>query len=323
MLLKKIVGIVSVLLANDALSSELDVYGKLNASWSRTEAAVTDKAGLNSTSVRETDYKNHASRVGVKASVTAWEIGGRSVDKLYAVVEYGMNFDGGKTKTFPLRDAYIGIEQDIWSLVVGQMNTPTKLSQGRVDVFNDVIDMNALIAGERNGDMATLGLAAGDLSFNFAVVDDASVTRGGLGQGWSTSVKWQEGNTYAAVSGDHDISNTNTLRVLAGTRAGAWSWGALWQTSRLNEPGEKYQQAVLISTAYRVNSFTYKAQWIRSDMDNTVKGFYGIKGQRARLLALGVDYRLNASLALHIYSGYAENRHNDSHTLGIGGVYQF
>lgn len=298
--------------------SNVTAYAKLNASFSVVDAPVAPDVDVHSDNTRYSRYNNHASRVGVRGGIE-----GVWLDEVFTVIEYGMNFDSGKEKTFPLRDAYIGFKEGMTSVIVGQMNTPTKLAQGSVDQFNDVLDMKSLIAGENNGDMAVATIDGGQLSLAVASVHDKSFTEGGLGRGWSTSIAWKGKEYYWSVSGDYDIKNTDSVRALIGGNYVRWMWAGLWQTSKFRRAGLEYEDAGLISAGVRYKKSLYKVQAIHSDMTDTVKGFLGVKGKGTDMISIGLDYSYSKEGVFYVYSGYVVNSDDKAYSIGLGATYQF
>ena len=101
------------------------IYGKVNVSVVNADNGSTDQWKLNS----------NASRLGVKGKT---EI----ADGLYAVykAEFEIAVDDGDTKgqTFNQRNIMAGIRGGFGTVWAGKHDSPTKLAQNKIDLFNDL-----------------------------------------------------------------------------------------------------------------------------------------------------------------------------------------
>ena len=127
-----------LLLSNGALASEkVKVYGKVNATLQSDD-----------TSERKTNVKSNASRIGVKGSV-------KIDDSLTAIykVEWQVDVADDEKDNFKARSQWVGLKGDFGSVMLGRHDTAMKLSQGKIDLFNDYnADLKNLFSGENRLD---------------------------------------------------------------------------------------------------------------------------------------------------------------------------
>ena len=118
-------------------AAAVQVYGKANVSLNHTDASNSDTLKLNS----------NASRIGVKGSYEISE-GLKAIYKF----EYETFIDDGEGsgKTFKQRNIYAGFQGGFGTIIAGKHDTPTKLAQGKIDLFNDLpnADIKNVIQGE-------------------------------------------------------------------------------------------------------------------------------------------------------------------------------
>ncbi|MDC1145265.1 porin, partial [Porticoccaceae bacterium] len=156
------------------------VYGKVNASMVSADDGSSDQWKLNS----------NASRVGVKGKT-------KISDGLYAIykAEFEMCIDDGdcKGQTFSQRNIMAGLKGDFGTIWAGKHDSPTKLAQNKIDLFNDLEgDIKNTFEGEnrvsnivayttpnRNGFSATLAMIPAEgADFDQDGQDDTGLTDG-------------------------------------------------------------------------------------------------------------------------------------------------
>lgn len=138
-----------------ALADGPTLYGKINVSLE----SVEDELGMDSdlawpfdpaaTAAEGWVVRDNASRVGIKGSA---ETGVDGLKGLY-LAEFGLEADGASGGTadtvFEQRNIYVGLNGGFGTLLLGNLDTPTKTAQGQVDQFNDTaVDMGNHVAGE-------------------------------------------------------------------------------------------------------------------------------------------------------------------------------
>ena len=270
------------------------IYGKVNVSVVNADNGATDTWQLNS----------NASRLGVKGKT---EI----ADGLYAVykAEFEMCVDDGdcKGQTFTQRNIMGGIKGSFGTLWAGKHDSPTKLAQNKIDLFNDLEgDIKNTFEGENrvsnivaytspkiNGFSTTVAMIPGE----GADVDGDGQDDTGLTDGISYSLSYSMDNLYIAVAGDQDVDSQDLLRIVAQYKMDALKLGVMYQQNEDNL-GTKDESGFFLSAAYKLDKkTTLKAQY------GSIED--GADGDEEKTLSLGADYKLAKGTKLYVF--YTDN----------------
>jgi len=293
------------------------IYGKVNVSVVNADNGSADQWKLNS----------NASRLGVKGKT---EI----ADGLYAVykAEFEIAVDDGDTKgqTFNQRNIMAGIRGGFGTVWAGKHDSPTKLAQNKIDLFNDLEgDIKNTFEGENrvsnivaytsptiNGFATTVAMMPGE----GADVDGDGNDDTGLTDGISYSVSYTKDNLYIAVAGDQDVDSQDLMRIVAQYKIDALKLGVMYQQNEDNL-GTKDESGFFVSAAYKLDSkTTLKAQYgsIEDDAD----------GDKEDSLSLGADYKLAKGTKLYVF--YTDNTDSsvgeadtDATAYGLGMEHKF
>ena len=270
------------------------IYGKVNISAVNADNGADDTWKLNS----------NASRLGVKGKT---EI----ADGLYAIykAEFEMCVDDGdcKGQTFTQRNIMGGIKGSFGTVWAGKHDSPTKLAQNKIDLFNDLEgDIKNTFEGENrvsnivaytspkiNGFSTTVAMIPGE----GADVDGDGQDDTGLTDGISYSLSYSMDNLYIAVAGDQDVDSQDLLRIVAQYKMDALKLGVMYQQNEDNL-GTKDESGFFLSAAYKLDKkTTLKAQYgsIEDDAD----------GDEEETLSLGADYKLAKGTKLYVF--YTDN----------------
>ena len=294
-----------------------DIYGKINVSIVNADTGTDDTYKLNS----------NASRLGVKGKT---EI----ADGLYAVykAEFEMCVDDGdcKGQTFTQRNIMGGIKGSFGTVWAGKHDTPTKLAQNKIDLFNDLEgDIKSTFEGENrasnivaytsptmNGFSTTVAMIPGE----GADVDGDGKDDTGLTDGTSYSVSYTMNNLYVAIAGDQDVDSQDLIRLVAQYKMDALKVGVMYQQNEDNL-GTKDESGFFVSAAYQLDEkTTLKAQYgsIEDDAD----------GDEEETLSLGGDYKLAKSTKVYVF--YTDNTDSsvgkedkEDSTFGLGMEHKF
>ena len=294
-----------------------DIYGKINVSIVNADTGTDDTYKLNS----------NASRLGVKGKT---EI----ADGLYAVykAEFEMCVDDGdcKVQTFTQRNIMGGIKGSFGTVWAGKHDTPTKLAQNKIDLFNDLEgDIKSTFEGENrvsnivaytsptmNGFSTTVAMIPGE----GADVDGDGKDDTGLTDGTSYSVSYTMNNLYVAIAGDQDVDSQDLIRLVAQYKMDALKVGVMYQQNEDNL-GTKDESGFFVSAAYQLDEkTTLKAQYgsIEDDAD----------GDEEETLSLGGDYKLAKSTKVYVF--YTDNTDSsvgkedkEDSTFGLGMEHKF
>ena len=293
------------------------IYGKVNVSVVNADNGSADQWKLNS----------NASRLGVKGKT---EI----ADGLYAVykAEFEIAVDDGDTKgqTFNQRNIMAGIRGGFGTVWAGKHDSPTKLAQNKIDLFNDLEgDIKNTFEGENrvsnivaytspniNGFATTVAMMPGE----GADLDGDGNDDTGLTDGISYSVSYTKDNLYIAVAGDQDVDSQDLMRIVAQYKIDALKLGVMYQQNEDNL-GTKDESGFFVSAAYKLDSkTTFKAQYgsIEDDAD----------GDKEDSLSLGADYKLAKGTKLYVF--YTDNTDSsvgeadsDTTAYGLGMEHKF
>ena len=294
-----------------------DIYGKINVSIVNADTGSDDTYKLNS----------NASRLGVKGKT---EI----ADGLYAVykAEFEMCVDDGdcKGQTFTQRNIMGGIKGSFGTVWAGKHDTPTKLAQNKIDLFNDLEgDIKSTFEGENrvsnivaytsptmNGFSTTVAMIPGE----GADVDGDGKDDTGLTDGTSYSVSYTMNNLYVAIAGDQDVDSQDLIRLVAQYKMDALKVGVMYQQNEDNL-GTKDESGFFVSAAYQLDEkTTLKAQYgsIEDDAD----------GDEEETLSLGADYKLAKGTKVYVF--YTDNTDSsvgkedkEDSTFGLGMEHKF
>jgi predicted porin len=288
------------------------VYGKINAA-----ILSTDNKGIS-----DTYLESHASRLGFKGK-TAVDHGMSVIYKL----EYEVNpteknaSKAGATDTtiFKQRNAIVGLQTAAGTIMMGTHDTPMKLAQGKIDLFNDLTygDIKNVLEGEvRANDivMYTSPTFKG-LALNAAVTQDEDATTKDDGSSVSVTYKGIK-NLYLAAAVDSEVSKTDATRLVAQYKFNDLTIGALLNSSETaNTPGSKDESTTVVSAAYKVNNWKVKAQFASGDE----------KSKGLEQVAFGVDYKLGKKSKVYFYSASLKNDDNstDKSANGLGIEHKF
>ncbi|MDK1023546.1 MAG: porin [Gammaproteobacteria bacterium] len=308
---KQLTLIVLLVISNaaSAIGLNTNLYGKINISRDFLEE-------------RNNDWISNASRIGVKGNYPISE----TLRIVYQLEQELDPIHGGTTRDTLLstRNSFVGFKSNMGRLIFGTHDSPLKMAQGKVDQFNDKLgDIRNGIVGEvraTDSYMYNSPRFGAGFQFNAMYVDSDSQ----FDSSQSYSLTYQRDNLYLAAAYDADMRKNNrsaaktrvfdSYRAVAQYTLGNLKLGALFQSSDLqNIQGVKRQEAIIISGAYKYQSFTFRAQWSDSD----------IKVEDLQRLSLGADYRLNKRMKLYI-NGYHRKVKSDSlGAIEVGGEYKF
>ena len=280
--------------ANGPIDGKL--YGKVNVSVVNSDSGSDDTWKLNS----------NASRIGLKGSTQVSE--GLTV---FYKTEFQVDVDGDSDEVFKQRNIYAGLKGQYGSLLAGKNDTPTKLAQKKIDLFNDLEgDIKKTFAGENrmSNIVAYTTPKYGNFSATYAVMP-SEADNGGLSDATSYSVNYSKGDLYVAVAGDSNVKGADLLRVVSQYKVDAWQLGLMYQENdTTNESG------YFASAAYKIDNITYKAQYGSNENDTD--------GSDKTTLSLGADFKLAKNTKSFVF--FTDNEDSSStKTFGLGLEHKF
>ena len=208
-------------------------------------------------------------------------------------------------------------------MLAGKHDSPTKLAQKKIDLFNDLEgDIKNTFEGENrlsnivaystpkvSGLQATLAMIPGE----------DTATDNGLADGLSYSLSYSANDLYIAIAGDQDIDSQDLLRIVSQYKMDALKLGFMYQQNEKND-GSLDESGYFISAAYKVDQLTYKAQFGTVENDVT--------GDEEQTFSLGADYKLGKKTKAFVF--YTDNSDSivsgadkDETSFGLGLEHKF
>lgn len=279
---------VSMALAATA-QAESQFYGKMNVATVYND--TTEKAAVES----------YASRLGVKGSEN---LGSTTV--IYQA-EFQTDIDGDGD-VFKQRDSYVGLHYaGMGTVKMGVMDTPLKKSQGKFDLFNDVIDISQTITGETRAanslNYTTEKMGAVQISASVIFAED------GTSDGYSANAIFKADSLYAALAYDTKVGNESTVRATAIYTMGDLAFGALVNQVDSDDAAavdaDADELAYAVNASMKAGSNTYKIQFEAGDQGK-------ISEVGAQSLSLGVDHKLAKTTKAYLYANQFESDVTDS-----------
>lgn len=279
--------------ANGPIDGKL--YGKVNVSVVNSDSGSEDTWKLNS----------NASRIGLKGSTQVSE--GLTV---FYKTEFQVDVDGDGD-VFKQRNIFAGVKGSFGSVLAGKNDTPTKLAQKKIDLFNDLEgDIKKTFAGENrmSNIIAYTTPKYGNFSATYAVMPGEG-DNGSLSDATSYSVSYSKDDLYVAVASDSDVKGADLLRVVSQYKVDAWQLGLMYQENdTTNESG------YFASAAYKSNNITYKAQYGSNENDTD--------GSDKTTLSVGADLKLAKNTKTFVF--FTDNESSSStKTFGLGLEHKF
>lgn len=302
------------------------VYGKVNISVVNDDNGTDDQMELNS----------NASRIGVKGKA-------KLTDTLYVIykAEYESYWDDGDKNgnTFSQRNIIGGLKGDFGTIWGGKHDTPTKLAQKKIDLFNDLEgDIKHVMAGETRASNIINYTTPNYSGFSASIAtifgeDRSDSEKDGFFDSYSALAQYEAEGVYVAVALDENVKSgsssqglgkeyVNILRVVGQFPIGPVTLGAMWQNA---EEGDSAATGVKldedswhVSAKWKVaNGYTLKAQYTESDDDVT--------GNDADMLSFGLDKKLGQKTKLFaFYTTLDESTETDDFDwIGVGLEHKF
>jgi predicted porin len=304
--------------------AEASFYGKANISlhhseteFNADELAIPSEASL-------TELHSNASRIGVKGSENISD----SLKAIYKFEYETFVDDGIKSSTFSQRNIYVGLQGDFGTVAGGMHDTPFKLSQGKVDQFNDLQlgDIKNVLSGETRAPNVVWYATPkmGNLSGVVALVPNED-TNGHTAL--SAMANYKQDNLYVAVALDQKVrdADSDAVRLVGQYTTGDFGVGGIYQIADM-DGGDTEESGLILSGFYNIDKIKLKAQYGMSELENG-----GEKFETTQLL-FGADYKLSKNAKVYAYYAMLENEADqmrldgssftnatlDQNTLGVG-----
>lgn len=316
-----------------AAVADVVVYGKANVSVQNADEAAMDDSRV--------ELVSNASRIGVK--------GGEEVNSSLKVIyqfEYQTEVDdgtnGSSSQTFGQRNIYLGLQGSAGTIMGGHFDTPTKVAQEKVDLFNDLEgDITHIFKGENrisNIVQYATPTFAGGFSGSVAYIteesDGVSKQNNMAGVSASNGVSASFGYTspmfYVGVAMDQDVEadGVDLVRVVMRATLGPVQLGVMAEdytderqitcTGGATSPCFKdvTQDGLLASALFNItDKWALKGQYGQSDVKM-------IGGESA---SIGLDYKMTKTATLYSYATKVEDEAltRDDTYVGAGVDFKF
>ncbi|GAA4901224.1 porin [Ferrimonas pelagia] len=270
--------VVAAVVPTAASATDVDVYGRLNLTLQ-----ANDIDGES-----ETKIASHSSRFGVRGS---HEISA-GLEAIFQA-EWGLNVT--KDPAFSNRNQFIGLKGDFGMTTIGRRDTALKLSQGKVDQFNDFDgDLGKIMGGEVRASQqvsyATPVIADLFRAEMTYLTDDANGDHGVSVAATVGDANYKKQAFYGAVAYDSEVSDRDILRITAGGKIAGIELGAMYSDEEVVSSGAQ-GDAFLISAAYGFGDTKVKAQFIDGDIPGKANTSYSV----------GAEHKLSKQLRLNAY----------------------
>ncbi len=282
--------------------ADVVVYGKANVSLQNADEVALDDSRV--------ELVSNASRIGVK--------GGEEVNSQLKVIyqfEYQTEVDdgkGGNNQTFAPRNIYLGLQGVAGTVMGGHFDTPTKVAQEKVDLFNDLEgDLTTIFRGEiRASNIVQYVTPTFGGGFSGSVAYITEETDGTYAQGASADgdnsngVSASFGYTstvfYVGAAMDQDVEadGVDLYRLVARANFGPIQLGLLGESYENDNTGAD-EDGVLGSIMWNLtDKWALKGQYGQSD----------VKMADGETMSIGLDYKMTKAATLY---GYATNVENE------------
>lgn len=312
--MKKVLASVVLAALPTTLLADVIVYGKANVALQHADENGDSKMELVSNS----------SRIGIKGSEDISE----DLKVIY-LFEYQTEVDDGDRngRTFNQRNIYIGLQGKAGTIMGGMFDTPLKVAQEKVDVFNDLEgDLGAIFNGETRAKNIIQYVAPGSIGPFSASVAYIASEEDGVDDGVSASVGYAPENMYFGLAMDQDVQaeDLDIMRAVARITIQSVQLGAFYErVDNGIDDGDGY----LVSALWNLNPvWALKAQYGKTDLkyDSAFETY----AEDNESISIGADYRLSKSTTLYGFYTQVESELEsatirDDDYLGVGIDFKF
>lgn len=233
-------------------NADINFYGKINVSLEDIDSKTSD----------ETEFKNNASRVGVKGSYDLSSGLKLSFQIEEEIDPTDLRADGDKV--FKERNTFIAASGDFGKLYAGTHDTVFKQSQLKIDLFNDTrADIKYILRGENRMD-SFIGYTSPDL------IDGLNLTvnsiRQSSGNGESMALRYSKNDMKAAFAIDQNVKGYDGERFSIMLPVGEVDLGLLYQSSKKLSSSKSFSGHVISMKKKISNKGSIYIQNARSDM---------------------------------------------------------
>ena len=227
-----------------SIFAEPVVYGKI---WITAESQDREAS-------RESDLVSNASRLGIKGEARIGD-GLLGIYQLeYEVDPVDGTADETKNRTLKQRNSFIGIKGSKGTVFLGTHDTALKVSQSKVDLFNDLAAERKNILHGKNQMKDFIGYTSPDFSKGFsftinAIRDNENQEDHKVGDSKSYSLNFENQNIYISLAQDLKIKGYDNSSLSVQIPINRYSISFIYQESKNIYTGIS-QEGHIISLAY-------------------------------------------------------------------------
>lgn len=304
-----------------AAFADVVVYGKANVSVQNADEAALDDSRV--------ELVSNASRIGLK--------GGEEVNSRLKVIyqfEYQTEVDDGTngSQTFGQRNIYLGLQGVAGTIMGGHFDTPTKVAQEKIDLFNDLEgDITHIFKGEiraSNIIQYTTPTFGGGFAGSVAYIteeNDGTFKQNNPvgtepGNGISASFGYTSAMFYAGVAMDQDVEaeGVDLVRAVARVTLGPVQLGVLAEQYENDNTGADEDGALASALWNITDKWALKGQYGQSD----------VRMADGETASIGLDYKMTKAATLFSYATKVENElvgasERDDTYVGVGVDFKF
>lgn len=304
-----------------AAVADVIVYGKANVALQNADETEFSSANGNNADGSKIELVSNASRIGIK--------GGEDINSSLKIIyqfEYQTEVDDGTngSQTFGQRNIYLGLQGTAGTLMGGHFDTPTKVIQEKVDLFNDLEgDITAIFKGEiRSSNIVqyTTPTFGGGFAGSVAYITEENNGSTGV----SASFGYTAPSFYVAVAMDQDVEaeDVDLVRLVGRLTVGAFQFGLLAENY---DNGIIDEDGVMVSALWNLtDKWAVKTQYGDSDVR-------WVDGKSA---SIGADYKMTKNATLYGFYTIVENgmadaasptvdNYRDDNYAGVGLDFKF
>jgi len=283
------------------------LYGRIN---------LTPRINMPDGQSSSTEVVSNASRIGLQGELPI----AQGVTFIYQA-EYQINpnkqdFNG---RIFTQRNSWAGVSSPVGTLFAGRNDTPLKLLQARIDLFNDMQgDLRTLMVGENrpNDTVNYVSPEMGGFTFSYsAIIDGQESLRDRAAKSTSTALSFAHGSYHVGVAIDNDVINNDVFRVVGQYREGDLQLGLLYESSENSSNNRGREDGLFVSASLTRGKLVYKAQTGASEQ----------RRDGNRQTSLGVDYVVNPDFKWFTFmtATRADSRAQSFDQVGVGMEFRF
>ena len=303
-----------------AAFADVTVYGKANVALQNADEELSGS---------KIELVSNSSRIGVK--------GGEEVNSDLKVIyqfEYQTEVDdgnGSNNQTFSQRNIFLGVQGSAGTVMGGRFDTPTKVAQEKVDLFNDLEgDIGQILNGEiRASNIVQYVTPASWGAFTSSIAYVASENEN-VDDGVSLSVAYNTPALYLAAAMDQNVEaeDVDLIRLVGRLTLGAFQFGLLGENY---DDGMVDDDGVFVSALWNLNDkWALKTQYGQSD----VKKVSDLIMTDGESVSIGADYKMTKAATWYAYVTQVEGDNSvvvtgtdatlrDDTYVGVGLDYKF